>query len=754
MTLITLKSDTMYRFFAEFDVIEHKFFYQAANNKNRELVYTLFKKYQNKSPQKYWNIRQATDTFLTLEKLYNTDTEDSIHFCNLLEKITTDLLGSYVNIDGIQELFQASYFYFEWMMHLEYKEQEHNYSYYRDHYLHQIRNLYEMFIFLDDLDMWHSCMELYKNKSNSTASWIQNSIQSQIASLPTEEKKLLTSIDRTKNSKVFLEEFFYHYLFEAVAIVSALVHDIGYPIAYTQRTVNKLQHFLPLSYLFVNSEDQIPKISSVLKSSLLFEVIGEKELEKRLLEHDHGAYSAIILLFHYYDNGHIFHLPPLKRMVIELSALVIYNHTLKYHFQNKKKACRYQNIYSENPLSYLFRLCDDLQEWERVYFDISMESNFFICPDCKMPMIRNLQKTAAHRGEIPYQCFCKTGGINTNLFSYRRLINAAPFKSLSIQAISDKKALLKLGLHCELRTLLQMAKYNPRFAVQRVKGVLELKEMLKDQVDFPPTYINTFISCNPIAIKAEILRKFICHTFMQNSLFDSINNRNNCLFLPLPDDIVKNDNNLDAFVKELYRFFTQNVSVERVWKKFVRYAAVVSKRKKSDWISGWDVGEKSGCTIKETLLESLTFYVFLIILGEKIRKKREYIISLRGFETNHLSEQLFDYFSYIADSVGKACHIYDSCSLALIADYLQQVFCRMDALTFEQPQYQMLYYHYLTTPVDMVDTVKTYIKNDMYQKICYSKCRKQKNGEMLFDYYSDYYFFFVMDELSSKSENS
>lgn len=38
----------------------------------------------------------------------------------------------------------------------------------------------------------------------------------------------------------------------------------------------------------------------------------------------------------YYDNGKIFSLDPVKRMVLELSALVIYNHTLQYEFQSQK----------------------------------------------------------------------------------------------------------------------------------------------------------------------------------------------------------------------------------------------------------------------------------------------------------------------------------------------------------------------------------------------------------------------------------
>ena len=724
---IIMNSDEMYRFFADFDAIKEKFFYHIPKITDYSLAFKLFQTYKSKNPQKYWSIQQAIDSFLTLEKLYNTCTEDSIQYCKLLEKITTELLGHYVNIDGIQELFHASYFYFEWMMHLEYEEHEHDYSYYRDHYLHQIRNLYEMFVFLNDLNMWTTCMELYKTKNNTTSDWIRNSIQSQLASMSTEEKELLEAVNNSNSSENFFEEFCYHYLFEAVAIVSALAHDIGYPICYMQRTVNKLQHFLPLSYLFIESQDQIPKIRSMLKGSLLFEVIGETEVEKRLLEHDHGTYSAIILLFHYYDNGHIFKLAPLKRMVIELSALVIYNHTLKYHFQNKKNYYRYQNVFNENPLSYLFRLCDDLQEWERVYFDVSRESNFFICPNCKMPLVRNLSAKENHTesGEIPYQCFCGIGGINTNLFSYRRLINAAPFKSLSVLQDSNDENSWKMQLHCELRALLQMAKYNPRFAIQRVKGINEIKALLKNQADFPLTFVETFISCNPIAIKAEILRNFADRLFISDS------------------DITLTANKPAEWAENLYYFVLNTPVAENIWEAFHSLTADTAAIKGTAWISGWTTNSTS----KSLLLQSLQFYLFIVLLAEKIQNARTHIIDSESFNEKNLSEQLYLYFNRVAEHVGKLWHIYDVSSLALISDYFQQVFCRVDFPDFLQHRYEMLYYHYLNVSVDMPNIVKNYICNDMYQQICNSKCRNQENQEMLFDYYSDYYFFFLMDEL-------
>ena len=45
----------------------------------------------------------------------------------------------------------------------------------------------------------------------------------------------------------------------------------------------------------------------------------------------------MILLSQYYETGEIYHLSPIKRMAVELSALVVYNHTLKYDYMTGEK---------------------------------------------------------------------------------------------------------------------------------------------------------------------------------------------------------------------------------------------------------------------------------------------------------------------------------------------------------------------------------------------------------------------------------
>lgn len=83
-----------------------------------------------------------------------------------------------------------------------------------------------------------------------------------------------------------------------------------------------------------------------------------------------------------FEARYLYFTESLEKMVIELSALVIYNHTLRY---DKVK-------FRENPLSYVFRLCDDMKEWDRLYFNVNKKSNFLICSKCRLPITRGSEE--------------------------------------------------------------------------------------------------------------------------------------------------------------------------------------------------------------------------------------------------------------------------------------------------------------------------------------------------------------------------
>lgn len=728
---VEINNTFMEQYFQRFDVVRHKFFCNYDGEIESELQKKVRDVAYKKSGSKHWSAQSAVETYRTLEKVYDWDDEQMYKHCDLLQKITEDLLEDYVGIEGIQDLFRPSYFQFEWMMHLEYMEQQHNYSYYRDHYMHQIRNLYEMFILMDEFAMWEKCMHIYKSRNDSVARRMKDSIYAQMEQMKAGERRTLKeACDFVRNHKKCeiygIEELCYRELFFSVSIVSALVHDVAYPLCYMKRTLGKMRHFLPLSNWFMNIENTIPRINALLKDSLLFETVGSREIENRLSQNDHGTYSAVVLLIQYYDNGLIYKLEPLKRMVIELAALVIYNHTLRYHFQ-EEKSIRYHNVYEENPLSFLFRFCDDIQEWDRVYFEINNQGNLFICNKCKTPMLRNMRNITTEEdgeedsktGRVFYTCFCNMKGINTNLFSYRKMMNVAPFKSLCIKDINNN--LWHLEMKCDLGALLQMTNYNPTFAVQRIRGIGEIKDMVDRQAELPSIFVETFVSNNPFAIKTEILRR--CYP-LKREVADGYDGIDELLCTSL----VKGDLNCDKCVD----YFNM------VKKQVERESLIDNILAESRTISDFD-----GC--KMIIRESVQFYTFLVILSEKIKERRTQILTKMEEIT---FRALFSFFESLAGMAADEWKIYDTVSRALIADALQQMFCEVNENEFEDDKLAKLYRLHLVCRKDIVQLVKAYTKKTMYEEICKNRARKNKSEEMLFDFYSDYYFYFDMVRLS------
>lgn len=142
----------------------------------------------------------------------------------------------------------------------------------------------------------------------------------------------------------------------------------------------------------------------LLSDSLLYKITSAQEITKRVNTGDHGAISACILLMKFYMDGKIYSLSPAQKMVVELSAIAVYEHTLKYEILNNHNPEREQNIFEENPFSFLFRVCDDLQEWDRVYFDITKQSNFLVCNKCGTIIKNQVDNKADPKQKYIYSC--------------------------------------------------------------------------------------------------------------------------------------------------------------------------------------------------------------------------------------------------------------------------------------------------------------------------------------------------------------
>lgn len=734
--------EEMKKFIWDFDPIERRYLqYASGKTHAKKELQKKLDQFRELKTEERWNLENIEDAVMTVEKVYGRGNDD---FFEVIKGASEKFLDQYVEIEGTDQLFRASYFYFEWMMHLEYSQDKHDYTYYRDHYVHQVRNMYEMFQLLDELGYEDKCRDIYLNLDNEVGRLLRKSVAEEMLVMPQMEAEIWKALSVSKQT---LEKALYSYLFHAAAIIASLMHDIGYPIAYVGRTVRQLGKFLPFTNLFVEEVETLSTIHSVLQDSLLYRVNGQKEVAKQVSKRDHGALSAVILLYKYYDNGKIASLSPIKKAVIELGALMIYNHTMKYETMGAKESHHYKNMFRDNPMSYLFRLCDDLQEWSRSYFEISRKSNFFICDDCYMPLTRMAGDDERQQGEKRYSCWCREKkGMNTTTFQYRRLFNVEACPGVEIikrEKEEGKEEQQTIKVRYDNGKMLQLAAYSPNYALKRAEGMWEIKKMLMWQPDFPDTYLDFFVSNNPILLKAEIVAEWF-ESRGDTVCFD--------IWKLLKNDIEKREQEALWLIFDPLIAFMQSDLFREGYRR--------DRQQVEEWLAikqpKWK--EKTGSIAY--IWEKFFFYYCLAFLGR----------ILSGIRKDNLTEESKD--CKAAGGKGK---------IAVTARKLRVLICRSfgvenrDAknltesyfvqklLQFDEDQYraiksekerEMYFDSYVLSKSDS-DTVRSYVQGWEYDRIkeeAWSKKEMAKQVRTRYDYYSDYYLYYAIAEGLKREE--
>lgn len=695
----TVDMNDMESYLMDYDVLLHKYFWDITRDK---IPYELLRKAvlveeRQNGIREAWTLSKAQDAFLTAKKVYADGTVDHLGILQLtLEKF----IGNFVGIEGMERLFKASYFNFEWMMHLEYDPDKHEYTKYRDHYIHQIKNMYEMLVLLDDYGFMEYCIKAYQGKNTDISNDIERSIREQIRCADGAEEELIKEIVEEFISgqtevKERQQQYYYRYLFHAVAVISALIHDIGYPIAFMLRITKNLHEFLPLSDAFLRLDDAMPHLGEILQESLLYRTVDPREIADRInRKRDHGSISAVILLSQYYETGEIYHLSPIKRMAVELSALVVYNHTLKYDYMTGEKGERYRNLFCENPISYLFRLCDDMQEWGRVYFDISKRSNFLICSRCHMPATR----IEEHGGDSHiYSCGCGKDFVRRTQLSYRKLTNISACDYLKIENRLESQSMV-ITFGYDLVTLLQLSLYSPQFAKQRADDMYGIKRMLEGQEELPKIYIDTFLTNNPIAIKVKCLERYL-QKHCAREIYKSELIENAFDFMEMGLERPKQEN-----VKELKRRFDR-----------LKYELGIA--------DFHDIVKKLEMVIDEGLeniyfiwKRNLEFYAFMAFVGENVKQIRA--------SGKLLDRKCALAFSYqLADEIADCYKIQDRPTRTLIMDYIWQrirevSFCEFNGDRAKQHKGIMDYYRESSLSTTYItNTVAEYVGSDAYDDV-------------------------------------
>lgn len=742
-----LNNEDFITFLNLFDVIKHKYFWDLD-----DVSYNTFfsgskisifwdnlnggKRINFSNLEKWCDVNDITNT------VYFDHNNQSIDYVNIIRCVVEKFINQYVDIENMDILFNHHFFNFEKMMHEEYRDNEK--PYYRDHYVHQVRNMYEMFLLLDDFSLYENLVKNQFDNNREIGKYLLQSIENSKSGMYKHDiEDLKNFIKKFKNdeecSETYVDNYLKHYIVYATVIVSALLHDIGYPLEFMGRVGDSFEEFLPMSELFFESKIDVSYIHDVLRTSLLFNIVPFKEIKERVLKHNHGALSAIILLLFFYKSGQINSMSPVKRAVIELSGVVIYNHTMKYEFQTLKNEKLYQNIYIKNPISYLFRLCDDIQEWERIYYEITDKSNIFICPKCHMPMIR----IENNKKVLQYKCKCeKVSGIRLNEFVYRRTMNAIACKEITIK--QQNKNFLNIKIDYGLTELLQLSMYNSHYAYYRQKEMFSLRRSAMLQRDLPYIYINGIVSYNPIYLKIQILKKY-----MQKNYSKEIENIEN-IDLTISNDLVKKkDSVFEKYENEKFLTAVKD-SVEKI-------------------INGVkeDININEESEYKKIIMEHLKNYITLLFIGENLVGTSMKLGKKWGY--GKLNVNICDLSTYLSEKFINDFGIQGGQIKYLLADYFYQ---KMNYITFDKYievienisydankikefkimrcSYEKMQYVYKKDL--LLNKVAAYTNyrgkdNDYYQYINASDADKEKiKIEKYLDYFTDYYFFFYLSK--------
>lgn len=404
----------MRRYFESFDYLKTKYspllktnvaYSNGALNcfeKYDPLIYKEFLNYERAKHHSLYNNINYADIKKSIKLIYNSD-EEANNFIFFYDFALDQLLDRYLNISQLDNLFSHHYFEFEWQQHMDLDFQKNDLSFYRDHFIHQIRNCYMLLEILHikfdkSEKLIDKLIDLFKTRNNELFKYanvqveqyeehIKNVVDKTLSGLVNNSQIKEKDIDRIKVlMKINAEDFAWEYFIKGSLIIAALFHDIGYPIKFMHNRSMQLNDYL--SAVLPTDSIGFDKLNDLLEKSLLFTVCQKDELKTRYNEFDHGALSAYVFLLQFYEAGAIYSLNPIKKAMIEFAALAMYDHTLRYKISEDKNPHRGKPSFSENPISYLLRVVDDAQEWDRLYFEIRSNSDLRYCEKCKMPISR------------------------------------------------------------------------------------------------------------------------------------------------------------------------------------------------------------------------------------------------------------------------------------------------------------------------------------------------------------------------------
>lgn len=577
---ITFSHTDMQEYINNFDGICMKYDLSPAKAAKRYKIYDRLQEHEALACP-HMKHRDYAITLDDLKIIYQTNSE-ARSMLELYKSTLDRVVNGFIDIEGIDRLFPEKYFDYEWDMHTRLVANEGHTDFYRDHFIHQMRVFYEMMCLLDDLpdgkrspfteEAIHNFLD---DGIGIVYDEIHRSIHKTCENMTLREKRLYyrllqdndsyddldncypdeKTLDDALKENRKLETNLFLYFLRLSCTLCGLFHDIGYPIKHSITQSQHLTEYISLLYSSDDTATNFERISSLLENSLLYKIVKREEIKSRL--NDHGTLSALTFLLHFYENGSIARVTPIQAAAIEVAAVAIYDHHMDYSIydpKNKDRSPYYQPHFYGNPVGFLLRLCDDIQEWDRRYFDYRYSSALRICPICMTPVVglrtfdKDMEFAELEDGDEHYHSVCLCGRDSHKSPDekiYRNCYHLVPV-DMSSRALKYQPSLSQYGtgVHaqkitvvqtCQKMTLepvnnpgkisfelfslkyepyriLQMCCIAPDFAKYRAKDLAKLKKTTESQfLDFR-VGLDYFMTTNPLLLKCRILWDYLKYT--------------------------------------------------------------------------------------------------------------------------------------------------------------------------------------------------------------------------------------------------
>lgn len=523
---------------------------------NDREMYQYFDKmiYEDKGLPETWKVGNARDAYgltdydvhsiLGAKKLFYKEQDAQQQIC-LLETMQK-FLHDYIGIEGLEELLINNYGVIENSIFLEH-DQYGNPAHIREHAKHQIKNAFlGSRLMLDYGYLSDMAKTIYSDASAVTKylrAQAENVLIEQFERQHSRPMKTedMEPVEWTQKVLSKLEEWSYE-----VFMVSSLLHDIGYPLEFYLRSARKLSDYPPyLKVLSPTIKADFAEIKAHLLGSQLFKLINHQEIRKKYERNDHGVLSAIGFLMHFYYGGRIFSLSREQKCILEMSAIAIYRHTDKFEEG-------FRMVYKKDPISYMVRLCDELQEWDRFKLLINDKHNYLRCENCwkilcvdegeyKCPGCNRAYRkvTQIDNRKVNYICMCDELCLEKNDEKVKITIRFSPMKQLEI-LMDDYMAIIRSN-----------------------KNLEKVKAFVTNQSFSPEIEIDFYVSNNPVMLIEHMIEEHGCTEADVESWIQK--------------QTKKRRANMEAFFQDYLQKKAKNPFGEKIEKNSLKYETKVSQ---------------------------------------------------------------------------------------------------------------------------------------------------------------------------------